>query len=215
VALETELIADIYYTLDGTVPTVSDSTQYKAPFTLEKSKTIQAIAVKDGKIMGEPESKKAILHKARGAQVTLDPEPQGKYSAKGGYTLVDCDFGGDKWGNGKWLGVLGTDFTATMEFDQAMEISKIGYSCIEETAAGIYFPSRIEILVSEDGKDFKTAKVWNANRKTPIAKTSDIKTQVLELDFEPTTCKYVKVKTSYQKVKNTGVFVFVDEILVY
>ncbi len=55
--------------------------------------------------MGKQEVKEAILHKARGVKVTLDPEPKGKYSSDGGYTLVNTDFGGDKWGNGKWLGI--------------------------------------------------------------------------------------------------------------
>lgn len=39
---------DIYYTIDGTEPT-SASTKYEAPFTLDVSATVKAVAVKDGK----------------------------------------------------------------------------------------------------------------------------------------------------------------------
>lgn len=39
---------DIYYTIDGTEPTAA-STKYEAPFTLDASATVKAIAVKDGK----------------------------------------------------------------------------------------------------------------------------------------------------------------------
>lgn len=214
VTLETELIADIYYTLDGSEPNVSTSEKYTQAFVLEKPATIKAIAVKNGEVMGKPEVKDAILHKARGVKVTLDPEPKGKYSSEGGYTLVNTDFGGDKWGNGKWLGMLSRDFEATMEFDAPTEVSKIGYSCIEETAAGIYFPQGIEVSVSNDGINFEKIKTWKSDRKAPIEKTPEIQTQVIELDFEATTCKYLQVKTIYQRVANTGVFVFVDEIIV-
>jgi hexosaminidase len=213
VTLETELIADIYYSLDGSEPTMS-SNKYTEPFILDKPTTIKAIAVKGGKAMGQPEVKEAILHKARGAKVMLDPEPKGKYSSDGGYTLVNTDFGGDKWGNGKWLGMLSTDFTATMEFNQPTNVSKVGYSCIEETAAGIYFPAGLEVSVSDDGLNYKTVKTWETARKTPIEKTSDIHTNIFELDFEEVSCKFLRVKTNYQRVPNTGVFVFVDEIIV-
>ena len=39
---------DIYYTIDGTEPT-SASTKYEAPFTLDASAIVKAVAVKDGK----------------------------------------------------------------------------------------------------------------------------------------------------------------------
>ena len=39
---------DIYYTIDGSEPT-SASTKYEAPFTLDASATVKAVAVKDGK----------------------------------------------------------------------------------------------------------------------------------------------------------------------
>lgn len=213
VALETELLADIFYSLDGSEPTIA-SAKYSKPFVLIKPTTIKAIAVKDGEVMGKPEIKEAILHKARGIEVTIDPEPKGKYSSQGGYTLVNTDFGGDKWGNGKWLGMLNSDFTATMKFDKFTKISKIGYSCIEETAAGIYFPAEIEIKISNDGVNFRTVQIWKTDRKTPIEKTSDIYTKIIELDFKEITCKYISVKTIYHRVPKWGVFVFVDEIIV-
>lgn len=214
VSLETELIADIYYTIDGSEPKPVEQEKYSRPFVLKKSATVKAVAVKDGKIMCAPETKEAILHKARGAKVTVEPAPKGKYSAKGAYTLVDTDFGGNKWGNGKWLGMLSKDFTATIEFDHPTEVSKIGFNCIEETGAGIYFPAGLEVAVSNDGVVFKTVQTWKTQRKIPIQRTPDIQTKNFELGFENTTCKYLQVITQYQRVPNSGVFVFVDEIVV-
>jgi hexosaminidase len=214
VTLETELITDIYYTTDGSEPTVDSGVKYTGPFVLDKSATVKAISVKDGNIMGEPESMEAVLHKARGAKITVDPEPTGKYSSSGAYTLIDTEFGGSKWGNGKWLGILSRDFVTTIEFDEATDISKVGFNCIEETGAGIYFPESIEVSVSDDGENYKAMNTWRSNRKQPIDKTSDIYVQTIPVEFEKTNCKFLKIKCNYQRVPDSGVFVFVDEIVV-
>ena len=127
---------------------------------------------------------------------------------------MDADFGGDKWGNGKWLGILSRDFDATIEFDEPTEITKVRMSCIEETGAGIYLPAGLEVAVSNDGKQFKTLKTWKNTRTKDIPKTPNIDTKTFTLDFEPTTCKCLRIKAPYQKVKNQGVFIFVDEVVV-
>jgi uncharacterized repeat protein (TIGR03806 family) len=46
---DTESGATIYYTLDGTKPTVT-STRYSGPFAVTKTATLQAIAIKDGAV---------------------------------------------------------------------------------------------------------------------------------------------------------------------
>lgn len=214
VNLQTELIADIYYTLDGSEPDPATATLFTQPFMLDKSATIKAISVKNGKTMGPAEEKQAILHKACGANVELHSQPIGKYGAKGSYTLVDADFGGDKWGNGKWLGILSTDFSATVSLHQPTSISKVSLSCIEETGAGIFFPAGIEVAVSEDGKLFKTVQSWKNERERPIAKTPDIQTQSFSLEFDPVNCKYIQVKAPYEKINGEGVFIFIDELIV-
>ncbi len=214
VSLETDLIADIYYSLDGTEPTIDTASLYAQPFVVKQSGTIKAIAVKDGNIMVEPETKDVILHKAVGTKVELKSEGYGKYKAKGGYTLVDADFGGDKWGNGRWLGVLGKDLEAIVEFDSPTEIQEVGFSCIEETAAGIYFPAGLEVAVSNDGKNFENLKSWKNPRDKNIPRLSEIYTKTFVVEFQPKTCKYLRVKAQYQKVKNQGVFIFIDELIV-
>ncbi|MCY1719486.1 family 20 glycosylhydrolase [Prolixibacteraceae bacterium Z1-6] len=214
VTIESELETEIYYTIDGTKPTPETAVKYTAPFSLSTSATVNAISVKNGNVMGEVESADAILHKARGAKVTVDPEPTGKYKANGGYTLVDTDFGGTKWGNGKWLGMLSTDFVTTIEFDQPTEISKIGYNCIEETGAGIFFPQELQLSVSNDGEKYVGLQNWRSERDLSAIRTSNSVTRTIEVDFETTSCKYLKIKTIYPRVPNSGVFIFVDEIIV-
>lgn len=214
VTLESEMITDIYYTTDGTEPTPDTGIKYTGTFVLDKSATVKAISSKDSALLNEPESMDAVLHKARGAKITVDPVPVGKYSANGASTLVDTDFGGAKWANGRWLGILSSDFVTTIEFDEPTEISEVGFNCIEETGAGIYFPESIEVSVSDDGENYKPMNTWHSDRQLPIDKTSDIKVQKILVEFEKVNCKFLKVKCNYQRVPDSGVFVFVDEIVV-
>jgi hexosaminidase len=194
VTLESELITDIYYTIDGSEPTLETGTKYTGSFVLDKSATVKAITVKDGKVTGESEAMDAVLHKARGAKISVYPEPTGKYSANGASTLVDTDFGGAKWANGRWLGVLSSDFITTIEFNETTEVSKVGFNCIEETGAGIYFPESIEVSVSNDGENYKQMSSWRANRQLPIEINSDIKVKTIWVEFEKTKCKLMKLK---------------------
>ncbi|MCO6476258.1 MAG: family 20 glycosylhydrolase [Phaeodactylibacter sp.] len=212
--LETELEADIFYTLDGSEPPSPSASPYTEPLRLDQSATIRAVAVKDGQPLTETETFEAVLHKARGAKVELHCTPYGRYQAKGGYTLVDANFGGDKWGNGQWLGILNENFEAVLELDTLTTIRQVGFSCIEETGAGIYFPARVEVAVSEDGRHFRTLRSWQNNRPLPIPRTPDIHTQTITLEFRPTACRYLRVKAAYQPVEGQGVFIFVDEVVV-
>ena len=212
--LETDLEAELVYTLDGSEPPSSSMHPYTGPLRLEHSATIKAVALKDGQPLTESETFEAVLHKARGAAVELHCTPYGSYQAKGGYTLVDANFGGNKWGNGQWLGILDQDFEATLELDTLTFIRQVGFSCIEETGAGIYFPANVEVEVSADGQRFKKVKTWQNNRPKPIPRTSDIRTQTITLDFAPIACRYLRVKAAYQKVEGQGVFIFVDEVVV-
>ena len=214
VTLESELKADIYYTIDGSEPALETGMLYSGSFDMDKSATVKAITVKNGVVMCRPESMDAVLHKARGAKITVVPEPEGKYRANGASTLVDTDFGGAKWANGRWLGMLETDFVTTIELDGESEISQVGFNCIEETAAGIYFPESIEVSLSSDGEVYKPIKTWKTSRSLPIEKTSDIQVKNILIEFEKTNCKFMKIKCNYQRVPNSGVFVFADEIVV-
>ncbi|SMO85481.1 hexosaminidase [Saccharicrinis carchari] len=214
VTLNTELHTDIYYTTDGSEPNLTTATLYTEPFYLDKAVTVKAIGIKDGKATGKPEIREARLHKAIGCEIELHSTPNERYAAQGGSTLVNADFGGNKWGNGKWLGFLNKDFEATITFEQATTIEKVALSCIEETGSGIYLPKGMEIQVSIDGKNFETAGTWSSERKGDIAITPEVINEEITVSFNPIQCKYLRIKAPYHQIKDQGVFMFIDEIIV-
>ncbi len=214
VSLETELEADIYYTTDGTKPHPESATLYKQPFLLNESATITTIAYKDGKATGKAESREAILHKAAGAEVTLHSAPEAKYASNGPATLTDTEFGDDKWGNSKWLGILDKDFEASIKLNEPKQISSVKLSCIEENGAGIFYPSSIEVSVSDNGEDYKPVGTWENKINYQPPWSSTVSNTQFPVSFEPVTTQYIKVKASYPQIKGMGVFLFIDEVVV-
>ncbi|MBR8537817.1 family 20 glycosylhydrolase [Carboxylicivirga sediminis] len=214
VSLSTELEADIYYTTDGTEPNSESATLYKQPFMLSESATIKTIAYKDGQATGKAESREAILHKAAGAEVTLHSAPEAKYASNGPATLTDTDFGGDKWGNGKWLGILDKDFEASIQLSEPKQINSLKLSCIEENGAGIFYPSSIEVSVSDNGEDYKPVGTWDNKVNYQPPWSSAVSNTQFPVTFEPLTTQFIRVKASYPKIKGMGVFLFIDEVVI-
>ncbi len=211
---ETELDARIHYTLDGSDPTISSTLYDDNPIPLEKTELVKAIAEVDGKILSPVEQKTAVVHKGRGATVELISQPYDKYFAKGGGTLADLEFGGNKWGNGKWLGILDKDFEAILEFDTSQKINNIGFSCIEDNGAGIYLPVTIEISGSDDNKNFELVGNWS--QEQPEQKSTEVKAYTFNIPGNVKSYRFLKVKArSLATTANrSGVFLFIDEIIV-
>ncbi len=214
VSLTTELEADIYYTTDGTEPHPESATFYTQPFILNESATIKAIAVKNRQVTGETEVKEAILHKAADAKVVLHSAPESKYASSGPATLTDTEFGGDKWGNGKWLGILDKDFEAIIMLDEPQQISTVKLSCIEENGAGIFFPASMEVWVSNDGTNYNYAGSWENNINYQAPWSSKVSNTQIPIEFEPVIAKSIKVRAYYPEIKGMGVFLFIDEVII-
>ena len=214
VHIYTELPADIYYTLDGSNPNIEESKLYTNELITSNDITIKAISVIDGEIMTETETHEIELHKARGAEVNLLSESYERYSAQGGSTLVDLNFGGDKWGNDRWLGILNKDFEAIIKLPERTQIEEIALSCIEETGAGIHFPVKLEFWVSSDGTDYKSLGIIDNKSTEKILFTPDIKVKQFGINFDKLDAQYIKVKADCIKFPNRGAFIFTDELVV-
>ncbi len=75
--------AKIYYTTDGSEPTVENGLKYDSPIVVSESMTIRAIAVKDGKTDSEVASATYTMNIPEPvATPTFDPEPGTYYETK-------------------------------------------------------------------------------------------------------------------------------------
>lgn len=83
--------ANIYYTLDGTVPTVNSSTLYTVPIAVSKSATLSAIAVASGYSNSGVASAQYVI--SSGTQVPVISPAGGTFSAAQNVTITDATQG--------------------------------------------------------------------------------------------------------------------------
>ena len=149
----------IYFTLDGSEPTTA-STRYTAPFPLERSATIRAIAYNEyGE--GVITSQYLLSHLGMGAKIALQtPFSTYKsiYSGGGENALIDGQMGSNTtYADGHWQGYWGDSIDAIIDFGKPKAISKIRMRFMQNTFDWILAPTCIKVYTSDDGKQWQLA----------------------------------------------------------
>lgn len=208
--------ADLYYTLDGSIPDTL-STLYKKPFTIRSSSQLKAITHMKGWGMSEvaqADFKKSALDFE---DVSLLGIPNEKYSAQGGKSLVDLKRGSTNFVDGMWLGFEGTHTGANMTLKKSETIKSVSVGALSAPASWIFFPAAIEVYTSKNGAEFKL--VGKKSYK-PIAASNDISKKFFDISIPETKTKHIKVVIK-SPLKNPDwhpnpggkSWVFVDEII--
>ncbi len=216
VDLSTEIMnADIYYTTDGTEPTLS-SNKYSTPFEITSSALLKASTVVNGRIMGVQAARQNfIMHKAIGKNVTYNNPVSKYYPADGPNSLTDGVRGTDAVGK-YWHGFSGKDLTATIDLGEEKNIQSIALGCLQHYNDWIFLPQSVTFETSNDGKSFTEIKTVN----NPI----DINTKNaifdFKADFPVQSARYIRVtaKNNICPPGHSGAgkpgWIFVDEIVV-
>ena len=142
----------IFYTLDGSDPD-SSSARYTAPFPLERSATIRAIAYNE---YGEGVISQQYLlsHKAMGATLTLrSPYSTYRaiYSGGGPQALIDGQLGSNAtYADGHWQGYWGDSIDAVIDFGQPTDVSEVSMRFMQNTFDWLLAPTEISVYASSD-----------------------------------------------------------------
>ena len=105
-----------------------------------------------------------INHAAVGKPIALSTEPHPSYTWKGGESLVDGKLGNVVEQERYWLGFAKTpnnengDMVATIDLGEPTDIRQVSVNCLQNTQAAIYLPKRVEIAISDDGKQFSVVE---------------------------------------------------------
>lgn len=208
VTLTTEQLQsdNIRYTVDGKAPT-SHSFVYAAPFEVQATTTVNAAYFKDSVQIGPTLAFVIDIHRAIGKKVTYNSRWDG-YAAQKETTMTNGVAGGLTYHDGQWQG-----FTQPIDLIVDMEktdtIHSVAMNFMQMIGPGVYMPGEMQVLLSEDGKQFQSVGAVLNDISDKESKLI-IKRFELKLD-KPLPARFVQVKATNPK---RG-YLFTDEIVVY
>lgn len=206
--------SSIYYTLDGSFPTL-ESKVYNAPFNIEQSTIVRAIAINGGKAS---KTSNAKIHQLPHPdwKIVLKSVYNPQYTAGGDAGLIDGLFGSIDWRKGAWQGFQAQDFEVVIDMNAEKEISQIAANFLQDTRSWIIMPKEIVFEYSSDGKQYKAL----ANLKNDVAASDNtVITKSFSKEFAPVVTRYIKVKAvnfgklpAWHQGAGGEAFIFIDEI---
>lgn len=207
----------IYYTTDGSMPTVG-SQKYTHPFEVNKTMTVKAAMALSNQIMTtKPAEQSFTFDKATGKSVVYTTPFSKSYPANDANTLTD-GFRGTKEHDKHWHGFAGKDMVATIDLGNTTNTSSITIGCLQNYGAWIFFPQSVKFEISDDGQTFKEIKTVQ-NLIPPTAGLAQL--QDFKVRFEEQKVKSIRITA-----KNLGAcpkghpgegqaaWIFVDEVIV-
>lgn len=210
--LSTPIESSIYYTLDGTEPTVS-SNRYTEPLKISGDTKLKAVAMY-GFGPGYVYSDSVAINKATAKVVKLLTEPSPQY-ARDPKMLIDGRNGDNNWGSHRWVGFHGNDAVAVIDLMQQEEISRLNAGIMVDTGSYIFDLRNLSLAVSADGNNW----IDIASEDYP-AMESEAKERVEHtLEFPPVETRYVKITLKPEKAMpawheapGEPAFIFIDEL---
>jgi hypothetical protein len=144
-------------------------------------------------------------HAALGRPVTLAYPASGGYTAPGVQGLTDGFVGrSPDFLNLQWMGVEARPFHATIDLERELDIREVGAHFLQSLRVGIRIPAAMDVLVSSDGKEFRTVGT--------VKHTADEQQAymlTLSVQLKGVTGRFVRVVG-----QNPGSWLFADEVFV-
>ncbi len=152
-----------------------------------------------------PTEAPTVHHAALGKPVTLSFTPAAGYNLPGPEGLTDGFMTrSPDFLNPQWLGIEGKDFDAVIDLGQPTDIHEVGVHFLQNVGAGIRIPSTVDVLVSDDGKEYRKAAAILHKQDDRSAYT-----ELLTATLKPVKARYVRIVA-----RTNGQWLFADEALV-
>ena len=201
--------ADIRYAL-GDTP-IEKGEKYTAPIAIKASTTYKA-AVFSANATNTITSGQITFHKAIGKPVSYSPLYHKSYQGQGEGTLTNVIRGTKNFHDGQWLGWLGDDVTLTLDLGETTEVSEVRIGAMDAQSSGIYFPERLMVALSADGKNYREVAVQE--EPCTIKRKPSLKDFVLKFNTQSTRYLQIQLKNVKTPPKGGDAWLFIDEILV-
>ena len=201
--------ADIRYAL-GDTP-IEKGEKYTSPIAIKGTTTYKA-AVFSANATNTITSGQITFHKAIGKPVSYSPLYHKSYQGQGEGTLTNVIRGTKNFHDGQWLGWLGDDVTLTLDLGETTEVSEVRIGAMDAQSSGIYFPERLTVALSVDGKNYREV----AAQEEPCTIKGKPSLKDFVLKFAPQSTRYLQIQLKNVKTPPKGgdAWLFIDEILV-
>ena len=201
--------ADIRYALGDT--SIEKGEKYTAPIAIKATTTYKA-AVFSANATNTITSGQITFHKAIGKLVSYSPLYHKSYQGQGEGTLTNVIRGTKNFHDGQWLGWLGDDVTLTLDLGETTEVSEVRIGAMDAQSSGIYFPERLTVALSADGKNYREI----AAQEEPCTIKGKPSLKDFVLKFDPQSTRYLQIQLKNVKTPPKGgdAWLFIDEILV-
>lgn len=179
---------EIFYTLDGSAPN-RNSIKYSAPFSIDQSLTIKAIAYKKG-------FKTSYVSTATYQKITtnytikINSEINKSFTGGGNDALIDGVRGAINWRIGnRWQGFWGLDFEAILDLGAVQTVNSVSIGALQDTQAWIIFPPETTFYAAGEDMNFKLI----GTVKAPV-EAKDYSIQIKELTMKLNAAyRYIKI----------------------
>jgi hexosaminidase len=157
------------------------------------------------------------FNKATGRKVQIATTPNEKYPGQGGaFSLVNGVYSNKGLSYTDWLGWIGDDMEAIIDLGQNTQVSSVKLHTIEQNGSWVYLPQFVEVFVSSDGKNFKSAG------KASQLVGDTLTMGWINVTFPATSARYIKVfAKNYGTIPDgkagagNKAWLFADEIQVF
>lgn len=202
--------SDIRY-VTGNGNLTENAQQYTKAFQIKKTTILKASLFKSNKPIGITLVDTIKFHKAIGKPVRYNTEYSNAYKGTGAYTLNNALRGSENFHDGQWQGWL-TNMKVIMDLEKETNITSVTVGTLESQKAGIYFPVKVEVSTSNDGKIFQ--KIGETTRAYQEQLHPGLKDFVVT--FPQQSARFIKVKAIplEKNPRGGGVWLFIDEVLV-
>ena len=204
----------IFYTVDGSKPT-QNSTLYKAPFPVDTTAFVKAVAVNGGSSSPVITAHYAWLDPAR--TITVESKWSAQYPAAGEIALIDGVRGTRDFRVGGWQGFLGEDVLATVDLGSVKVLKRLGLGVLQDAWSWIWYPQNVQFAWSTNGRTWSSTTVKNnVPRDSGGSQKMDMMTELLNKH-----ARYIKVIAKnpgpcpdWHPGKGDPSFIFADELLI-
>ena len=172
---------------------------------VKDSADIRAAIFEQGKLMGEPSEKRVDYHLGIGKSTHFNNRLYPGYMAGGEQALLDGYRGGLTYLDGRWQGYT-DNLDCVIDLGETTELHSVSSRYMQLTGPWVYQPLYVELLISEDGKNF-TSQGQIPTTISPDDAMLNFQTYTFNGDWK---ARYIQLKAKNQKG-----FIFVDEVVIW